>query len=96
MDIKEKVDALSGIRITIYIIEKSAKVVPSKYDKVFVLMAKQLEAISDLRKRVLWLEVQDKEKVVERLQRELNELYQYSRRLNLEVIGLSYHKKKTW
>lgn len=70
------------------------EVMSSKYDEVLAQIAKQSAEMSDLRKRVMRLEAQDKQKDVEKLQQELNELDQYSRRLNLEVNGLTYHENE--
>lgn len=92
--IKSKVDALSQIKTTVDSIEESMKVMSSKYDEVLVQMTQQSADISGLRRRVVKLEAQAKEKDVEQLQRELNELDQYSRRLNLEVNGLAYHENE--
>lgn len=94
LGIKVKVDALLEIKITVDKIEESMEVMSSKYDEVLAQMAKQSAEMSDLRKRVMRLEAQDKQKDVEKLQQELNELDQYSRRLNLEVNGLTYHENE--
>lgn len=94
LEVKAKVDALSGNKRTVDSIEESMKVMSSMYDEVLAQMAQQSADISDLRKRFVKLETQDKEKEVEKLQHELNELDQYNRRLNLEVNGLSSHENK--
>ncbi|KAH7937733.1 hypothetical protein HPB49_015117 [Dermacentor silvarum] len=63
----------------------------NKYDEAMAKLKHQSDDISDLKKRVVKLEAVAKEKEVDKLKHEINELDQYSRRLNLEVHGLSQH-----
>ncbi|KAH9372153.1 hypothetical protein HPB48_009714 [Haemaphysalis longicornis] len=70
------------------------EVMSSKYDEVLAQMTKQSSEMSEFRKRVMRLEAQDKQKDVEKLQQELKELDQYSRRLNHEVNVLTYNENE--
>lgn len=91
LTIKSKVDALQKIKTTVENIEESVKVMSNKYDEAMAKLKHQSDDISDLKKRVVKLEAVAKEKEVDKLKHEINELDQYSRRLNLEVHGLSQH-----
>lgn len=91
LTIKSKVDALQKIEKTVENIEESVKVMSNKYDEVIATLKHQTDDISNLKKRVMKLEAEAKEKEVDKLKCEVNELDQYSRRLNLEVHGLPQH-----
>ncbi|KAH9373062.1 hypothetical protein HPB48_019046 [Haemaphysalis longicornis] len=91
LTIKSKVDALQKIEKTVENIEESVKVMSNKYDEVIAKLKHQSDDISNLKKRVVKLEAEAREKEVDKLKFEVNELDQYSRRLNLEVHGLPQH-----
>ncbi|KAH9359759.1 hypothetical protein HPB48_017211 [Haemaphysalis longicornis] len=61
------------------------------YDEVIAKLKHQSDDISNLKKRVVKLEAEAREKEVGKLQFKVNELDQYSRRINLEVHGLPQH-----
>lgn len=91
LEMKSKVDALGSIKLTVDAIEGSMQEMSKKYDEVIARMKQQDTDMSGLRKRVERLEEKVNEQEVEKLKREVNDLEQYSRRLNLEVHGLPQH-----
>ncbi|XP_077501509.1 uncharacterized protein LOC144112558 [Amblyomma americanum] len=94
LTIKEKLETLETIKITVDDIEKSVELMSTKYDEVIARMEKQSADISDLGKRVEKLETKLKEGEIKQLKREVNNLEQYSRRQNLEIHGLQKHNNE--
>ncbi|XP_075749432.1 uncharacterized protein LOC142814505 [Rhipicephalus microplus] len=88
LSMKSQVDALAGVADTVCGIERSLQEMSSKYDDGLVEMKRQSTDMSNLRKRVEKLETQTNNSEVEMLKQEVNNLDQYSRRLNLEIHGL--------
>ncbi|KAH8029357.1 hypothetical protein HPB51_025503 [Rhipicephalus microplus] len=88
LSMKSQVDALAGVADTVCGIERSLQEMSSKYDDVLAEMKRQSTDMSNLRKRVEKLETQTNNSEVEMLKQEVNNLDQYSRRLNLEIHGL--------
>lgn len=91
LEMKSKVDSLEIIKSTVHAIENSMQEMSKKYDEVVAQMKLQHTDISDLRKRMERLEEKVKEQEVEQLRKQVNDLEQYSRRMNLEVHGLPQH-----
>lgn len=89
LTMKSQVDALEGVAATVCDIERSVQEMSSKYDEVLAEMKRQNADISSLRKRMEKLEAQTNEQEVEMLKQEVNNLDQYSRRVNLEIHGLA-------
>lgn len=89
LTVKSQVDALEGVAATVHAIERSMQEMSSKYDEALAEMKRQNADMSSLRKRVEKLEAQTNEREVEMLRQEVNNLDQYSRRLNLEIHGLA-------
>lgn len=88
LTMKAKVDALEGIITTVDAIEKSVQTMSDKYDEVMNQMKKQNTDIDGLRTRVKKLEERAAEQEIDKLKQDMNDLDQYSRRLNLEIHGL--------
>ncbi|KAH8009664.1 hypothetical protein HPB51_018961 [Rhipicephalus microplus] len=88
LSMKSQVDALAGVADTVCGIERSLQEMSSKYDDVLAEMKRQSTDMSNLRKRVEKLETQTNNSEVEMLKQEVNNLDQFSRRLNLEIHGL--------
>lgn len=95
LTMKSQVDALEGVAATVCGIERSVQEMSSKYDEVLAEMKRQSADMSSLRKRVEKLEAQTNEQEVELLKQEVNNLDQYSRRLNLEIHGLAEQTRES-
>ncbi|KAH9383680.1 hypothetical protein HPB48_025446 [Haemaphysalis longicornis] len=89
MDVLEtKLDALMTLHATVEKIEKLVKFLSDKYDDFNKAIVKQEKEIGDLRRRLEVVEKSHTASTVSKLQQEINELDQYSRRQNMEIHGL--------
>lgn len=91
IEMKVKVDALDEIKATVDSVEQAVQEMAKKYDEVISQMKQQNADITGLKKRVEKLEVKVNDFEIGKLKQELNDLDQYSRRLNLEIHGMPYH-----
>lgn len=84
------VEELSALKQTVASIEHSVQHISDSHDKLLEASVRHGKEIEQLKKRVENVEnSQDKQQVL-KLTQELNELQQYSRRLNMEVHGLPF------
>ncbi|XP_070392637.1 uncharacterized protein [Dermacentor albipictus] len=91
LKIKSKIDALGEIKATVDGIEQFMQEMATKYDEVLSKIKQQDADMSALGKRVEKLEARVTEQENQELRQQVNELEQYSRRQNLEIVGLPYH-----
>lgn len=92
MDVLEtKLDALMTLHATVEKIEKSVQFLSDKYDDFNKTIVKQDKEIGDLRRRLEVVEKSHTPSTISKLQQEINELDQYSRRQNMEIHGLIPH-----
>lgn len=83
-----KVNALSELLVTVGNIETSMKFLSEKYDSVLTKVEKQDSDIAALKKRVDRIE-SGTSPAIRQIRLDLNEMEQYSRRQNLEILGLA-------
>ncbi|XP_075559371.1 uncharacterized protein LOC142590857 [Dermacentor variabilis] len=91
LKIKSKIDTLGEIKATVDGIEQFMQEMATKYDEVLSKIKQQDADMSALGKRVEKLEARVTEQENQELRQQVNELEQYSRRQNLEIVGLPYH-----
>lgn len=88
LPLKEKVDALLAVKETVSKIESSVQLMSDKYDEVIAQLKTNAKDITNLKKRMDGLEASGGAQEIKNIRNELNELDQYSRRQNLDILGL--------
>lgn len=89
-----KVDDLTELKQTVTSIEQSIQHMSDTHDKLLEISARHDRDIESLRNRVEAVEQNFDEKEIRKLNLELNDLQQYSRRQNLEIHGMPFIEKE--
>lgn len=89
VNINRKLDELLSLKETVNGIESSIQHMSEKYDELLASVQRQDRDIKELSRRVKGIEEAETHKQLEKLKHEMNELEWHSRKMNLEVHGIT-------